>query len=89
MSGNVSKKKSQTDWVRVDSLSDEDIDTSDISPLDEEFFANAEIRLPQPKVPITIRMDPDVLAWFKSLGRGYQTHINAVLRKYMEARQQR
>jgi uncharacterized protein (DUF4415 family) len=68
-------------------MSDEDIDTSDIPPLDETFFANAKVRLPQRKVPITIRLDPDVLSWFRSLGKGYQTHINAVLRTYMEAQQ--
>jgi len=68
-------------------MSDEDIDTSDIPPLDESFFANAQVRLPERKVPITIRLSPDVLAWFRTLGKGYQTHINAVLRMYMEAQQ--
>jgi len=71
----------------VDATPDADIDTSDIPPLDEGFWENAELRVPQRKVPITIRLDPDVLAWFRSLGKGYQTRINAVLRTYMEARQ--
>ena len=66
-------------------MSDEDIDTSDIPPLDEAFFANAQVRLPKRKIPITIRLDPDVLTWFRGLGKGYQTRINAVLRMYMEA----
>ncbi|HEY0513569.1 MAG TPA: BrnA antitoxin family protein [Thermoanaerobaculia bacterium] len=79
------KKPSRTDWERVDAMSDEDIDTSDIPPLDETFFANAEIRMPQAKPSITIRLDPDILEWFKGQGRGYQTRINAVLRKYVEA----
>ena len=87
MSENDLNKVSKTDWERVDAMSDEDIDTSDIPPLDKEFFANAQIRLPKRKVPITIRLDPDVLAWFRNLGKGYQTHINAVLRTYMEAHQ--
>ena len=87
MSANVSRKQSGTDWERIDKMSDEDIDTSDIPPLDATFFANAPVRLPQRKVPITIRLDPDVLSWFRSLGKGYQTHINAVLRTYMEAQQ--
>jgi uncharacterized protein (DUF4415 family) len=87
MNENDLKKVSKTDWQRIDAMSDEDIDTSDIPPLDEAFFANAQIRLPERKVPITIRLDPDVLAWFKDLGKGYQTHINAVLRTYMEAHQ--
>lgn len=87
MNENDLKKVSKTDWERVDAMSDEDIDISDIPPLDETFFANAQIRLPSRKVPITIRLDPDVLAWFRSLGKGYQTHINAILRTYMEAQQ--
>ncbi len=85
MNGNDMKKASRTDWERVDAMSDEDIDTSEIPPLDENYFANAELRLPQKKIPITMRVDPDVLDWFKSFGRGYQTRINAVLRTYMEA----
>ncbi len=85
MSENNIRKTSRTDWERVDAMSDEDIDTSEIPPLGEEFFASAELRLPRKKIPITMRVDPDVLDWFKSFGKGYQTRINAVLRTYMEA----
>ncbi len=85
MSANASKRQSLTDWERIDAMSDEDIDTSDIPPLDDAFFANAQVRLPERKAPITIRLDSDVLVWFRGLGKGYQTHINAVLRMYMEA----
>ncbi len=38
-----------------------------------------------PKVPITLRVDPDVLEWFKVEGDGYQTRMNAVLRAYRDA----
>ena len=85
MSANISKRQSLTDWERIDAMSDEDIDTSEIPPLDDAFFANAQVRLPERKAPITIRLDSDVLAWFRGLGKGYQTHINAVLRMYMDA----
>lgn len=51
---------------------------------DAEFFKNADIAMPQPKVQVTIRLDPDVLEWFKSQGKGYQTRINAILRAYMQ-----
>lgn len=84
MSKNALKNISQTDWDRVDALTDEEIDTSDIPPLGEDFFANAELRLPQAKQTITIRLDKDVLDWYKTQGKGYQTHINAILRSYME-----
>jgi uncharacterized protein (DUF4415 family) len=66
-------------------MSDEEIDTSEIPPLDERFFAEAELRMPASKSSITIRLDPEVLEWFKSQGKGYQTRINSVLRMYMEA----
>jgi uncharacterized protein (DUF4415 family) len=38
-----------------------------------------------PKVPVTLRVDPDVLDWFKGEGEGYQTRMNAVLRAYRDA----
>jgi len=41
--------------------------------------------MPQRKESITLRLDQDVLAWFRAMGRGYQTRINAVLKSYMEA----
>ena len=66
-------------------MSDKDIDYSDIPELDSEFFEKGELRLPKTKPLISIRLDSDVLEWFKSQGAGYQTRINAVLRMYMEA----
>ena len=82
-SGKNTKRRSRTDWKRVDSLRDEDIDYSDIPKQGAEFFARAII-WPGPKKQITLRLDPDVLAFFRKSGRGYQTTINAVLRKYVE-----
>jgi len=79
------KKLSRTDWQRIDGMPDAQIDTSDIPPLDADFFSNAEVRLPRPKELITLRLDHDILAWFRGFGKGYQTRINAVLRTYMEA----
>ena len=61
------------------------ISTCTIPPeLGPEFFANA-ILWPGTKQRITLRLDPDVLKFFRKQGRGYQTTINAVLRKYVEA----
>jgi len=85
-SGPNTKKQSRTDWARIDALRDEDIDFSDIPKQGREFFANAII-WPGPKQQITLRLDPDILKFFRKHGRGYQTTINAVLRKYMEARE--
>jgi uncharacterized protein (DUF4415 family) len=66
-------------------MTDGDIDLSDIPELDESFFKNAVLRLPVPKASITLRLDRDVLDWFRAQGRGYQTRINAILKAYKEA----
>jgi len=81
-------KVSKTDWKRLSEMKDEDIDTRDIAELDDEFFKKAKLRTPNKK-SITIRVDDDVLEWFKSQGQGYQTRINQLLRKYMETHQSR
>ncbi len=78
------KKSSKTDWNKLQAMSDQDIDTSDIPELDDNFFKNAELHTPVKK-PVTIRLDADVLEWFKDQGQGYQTRINKLLRSYMEA----
>jgi uncharacterized protein (DUF4415 family) len=85
---NNTKKRSGMDWKRVDALRDEDIDFSDMPELGPDFFARAII-WPGPKKQITLRIDPDVLTFFRKQGRGYQSTINAVLRKYVEARKHR
>jgi uncharacterized protein (DUF4415 family) len=80
------KRRSKTDWKRVDALQDKDIDLSETPELGPDFFARA-IVWPGPKKQITLRIDPDVLAFFRKHGKGYQSTINAVLRKYVEGRQ--
>ena len=62
-----------------------EIDTSDIPEQGKAFFKRAMLRLPEPKTAVTIRLDRQVLNWFKTKGPGYQTRINALLRAYMEA----
>lgn len=69
-------------------MKDEEIDYSDIPKLGPEFFKEA-IRWPGTKKQITIRVDPDVLAFFRKRGKRYQTTINAVLRKYVEMQKRR
>lgn len=82
-------KKSQTDWKRIDELKDEDIDYSDIPEVTPEMFARGVVREGLKKVPrktqLTLRVDSDVLEWYRKQGSGYQTRINALLRAYMEA----
>jgi uncharacterized protein (DUF4415 family) len=85
MKAKASKKKLETDRDKLEKMSDQDIDYSDIPPLDEEFFKKGKLRMPKTKPLISIRLDSDILEWFKSQGAGYQTRMNAVLRMYMEA----
>jgi uncharacterized protein (DUF4415 family) len=82
--------KSQTDFARLDAMQDEDIDFSDLPEVTPEMFAKAVVRRgakSHAKTLMTLRLDSDVLAWFKEQGRGYQTKMNALLRAYMEAHQ--
>lgn len=81
------KNQSLTDWKKIDEMKDEDIDFSDIPELDDTFFKNAKVMLPKPKVPITLRVDSDVLEWYKSKGGKYQTLMHAVLKEYAKTAQ--
>ena len=84
-------KESLTDWERLDALQDEDIDLSDMPEVTPEMFARAVVRRgikPTPsKQQVTIRLDDDVLEWFRAQGKGYQTRINSLLRAHMDAHQ--
>jgi len=74
------------EWARFDALRDKDIDCSDIPELGKEFWKNAKLMPPLiGKKAISIRIDPDVLDWFKGKGKRYQSRINAVLRAYVES----
>jgi uncharacterized protein (DUF4415 family) len=70
-------------------MADEDVDLSDIAEVTPEMFARAIVRRGlkpvSRKTQLTLRLDDDVLAWFKAQGRGYQTQMNAVLKAYKEA----
>ncbi len=59
----------------------------DAQPTDAAFWKTAKLVMPERKEPITIRVDREVLDWFKSRGRRYQTRMNAVLKAYMTAHQ--
>lgn len=79
------RKPSETNWTQIDEMKDEEIDTSDIPPLDEGFFATATLRMPKTSVSVTVNVDSDVLEWFKAQGEEFQNRINAALRIYAEA----
>ena len=78
----------RTDYERIDGLTDEEIEQAvredpDQELLDEEWFRTAELVVPGEKKRITMRVDQDVISYFKRKGRGYQTRMNAVLKAYV------
>jgi uncharacterized protein (DUF4415 family) len=82
-------KKSGSNWKRLSSMASNAVDTSDMPEISPEQFASAVVRRglkpSAAKVQLTIRVDRDVLEWYRQKGRGYQTRINQLLRAYMEA----
>jgi uncharacterized protein (DUF4415 family) len=80
---------SRTDWARLRAMTEEEIEAA--ARADPEWeglldidWSDAVLAMPRRKEAISIRLDDDVLSFFKSLGSGYQTRINAVLRHFME-----
>jgi len=88
MKKRATSRKSRSDWKRVDALADRGIDFSDTPELTPEMFARAVVRQGLKPVArknqLTIRVDGDVLEWYRKQGPGYQTRINALLRAYMQ-----
>ena len=82
-------QKSQTDWKRLKAMTDDEIDLTEVPEVTPEMFARALVRRGlkpvKRKSQITLRIDGEVLEWFKKQGQGYQTLINSLLRAYMEA----
>ncbi len=71
----------------LQNIPDTEIDTSDIPELDDHFWANAKMVTPITKQAVSIRLDSDILDWFKKQGKGYQSSINNVLRTYINHKQ--
>lgn len=88
----IARGESRTDWTRLDAMSEAELEASiarDADDVHEDVdWGEAVKGLPPPKQHINIRVDADVLTWFKATGRGYQTRMNNVLRAFMENRKQ-
>ena len=85
----LSNLKSETDWAKVDATTREEVERqaeADEGLLPEGWENTIVLGVPGPKRGVYLRLDPDVLDWFKAHGLGYQTHINAVLRAFVRAR---
>lgn len=85
MNENSMNTISKTDWERVDALADEDIDTSDIPPLSEEFFAKARWRKSLTPMTVVVEIDPETFEWFQSQGKTSEQQMATALRIYAES----
>jgi uncharacterized protein (DUF4415 family) len=90
--GKLERRKSQTNWAALEALTDEDIEASianDPDWSDDWNWGKAVLVIPPKKKAISIRVDEDVLDYFKEQGAGYQRRMNAVLRSYMQERKKK
>ena len=85
MSEKNSESTSQTNWAKLETMRDEEIDTSDIPPLGERFFANARLRMPRGKVAVTVSVDEDVNDWYQAQGKESKALMSAALKIFAEA----
>ena len=90
-----SLRKGRTDWQRIDAMPEEEVEANALSDPDNpswnaEELRNASLVMPgeRGKTPISIRLDEEVLDYFRSQGRGYQSRINAVLKAYVRSRKE-
>lgn len=80
--------RGRADLKRLRRMSEAAIQASsppELADLPEEFWDDAILVLPEPKQAVSLRLDRDLLEWFRAAGPGYQTRMNAVLRSYMDS----
>jgi uncharacterized protein (DUF4415 family) len=84
----VKREGSVTDWQKADAMTEAEIEASIAADADEADMVmdwdNATVEMPQPKAVLNMRIDKDILDYFRQTGKGYQTRINAVLRSYVK-----
>ena len=78
-------KRRRTAWAKLQKMTDREIDYSDIPATNTKFWQQAQVVMPSAKTHLSLRLDEDIVEWFKRQGTGYQTRINAVLRSYVQA----
>ena len=85
----IARGESKTDWKRVEATSQSEVERladKDEGRLAPDWESTVMVGLPPTKQDIHIRLDGDILDWFRERGRGYQTRINAVLRAFVQMR---
>ena len=87
----VRRGESRTDWARIDAMTEAELEQAiagdpDWADIPENWYEQAKAAMPKPKVPVSIRLDADVIEYFRGAGRGWQTRVNSILRAYKEAK---
>ena len=82
--------ETKTDWERLENMTEEELEAAiagdpDWRDIDPNWFENAKLVYLGPKKQLTLRVNADVVEWFRARGEGYQTRMNAALRAYMDA----
>ncbi len=89
----IARGADRTNWDKIDAVTGAQLEASIRADVDdvrgEPDWTQAIVGIPAPKDHINIRIDHDVLQWFRSNGKGYQTLMNNVLRAFVQTRQQR
>jgi uncharacterized protein (DUF4415 family) len=85
----LARGEDRSDWARVRAKTEEELERDIASDPDwkdvpRDWYKNAEAVTPTTKKLLSLRLDADVVDWFKQRGPGYQTRINAVLRTFMQ-----
>jgi len=83
--------ESRTNLARIDAMTEAELEQviasdPDWADIPENWYEQAEAVMPKPKVPVSIRLDADVIEYFRSTGRGWQTRVNAIMRAYRDIR---
>jgi uncharacterized protein (DUF4415 family) len=89
----LAKMQDQSDWKALKNMSEKDLENNIKSDSDSDThipkeFAGLVVGMPQHKELISIRLDQDILEWFRGKGKGYQTYINNILRSYVSVQKQ-
>ncbi len=80
----------RSDYARLDAMTSEDIEAQVSDEELREFdWSQVQVGIPRPKQQLTLRIDQDVVDWFRIQGEGYQTRMNAVLRSFVEAQRRK
>ena len=88
----VARGEDRTDFARLDAMTEAELeqaiaDDPDWRDVPRDWYRGAEAVMPRAKVPVSIRLDADLVEFFRGQGRGWQTRVNAILRAYANAKQ--